>query len=233
MLHFMPVHANSEYWLRGPVAGIPAVLQPVAHALLQSREEVNALMEGFPEEKLWERPAGVASPGFHLQHLAGVLDRLLTYAKGDMLSPRQLEELGEEDAGASDIPERSEGYERGGPWRSRPDEVLGADGVVGQGRNMGASSPKAMAPEGGSMGEDGRELPELLERYNRQIDKALLQLEETPELSLTEPRGVGRARIPSTVGGLLFHAAEHSMRHTGQLLVTIKILTTDISSGNR
>ena len=126
----MPLHANAEYWLRGPVEGIPAELQPVAHALLQSREEVNALMEGFPEEKLWERPAGVASPGFHLQHLAGVLDRLLTYAKGDMLSPRQLEELGEEDAGASD--------------------PRSAGGGVGQGRNTGAPSPKAMAPEGGN-----------------------------------------------------------------------------------
>jgi DinB superfamily len=188
----MSLHANTEYWLRGPVAGIPAVLQPVAHALLQSRAEVNALMEGFPEEKLWERPAGVASPGFHLQHLAGVLDRLLTYARGEMLGPRQLEELGEE--------------------------------ARVQGRTGG---------KGGAPSPEGRELSGLLERYNRQIDKALLQLEETPELSLTESRGVGRARIPSTVGGLLFHAAEHSMRHTGQLLVTIKILTTDISSGNR
>ena len=70
--------SNTEYWLRGPVAGIPALLQPVAHALLQSRAEVNALMEGFPEARLWDRPGGVASPGFHLQHLAGVLDRLLT-----------------------------------------------------------------------------------------------------------------------------------------------------------
>lgn len=206
-----------EYWLRGPVAGIPAALQPVAHALLQSRAEVNALMEGFPEENraerwfrtrtgeerrpaevLWERPAGVASPGFHLQHLAGVLDRLLTYARGEMLSPRQLEELGEEDAGASD--------------------TRRADGVVGQGRNAGEASG---------------ELDELLERYNNMVDKALLQMAGTPESSLTEPRGVGRAQIPSTVGGLLFHAAEHSMRHTGQLLVTIKILTTNISSGNR
>jgi uncharacterized damage-inducible protein DinB len=90
-------------------------------------------------------------------------------------------------------------------------------------------------PPGG--GEDGRatggELNGLLQRYNLQIDKALQQLAGTPELSLTEPRGVGRARIPSTVGGLLFHAAEHSMRHTGQLLVTIRILQSDSLAGNR
>jgi len=184
-----PSSSNFEYWLRGPVAGIPALLQPVAHALLQSRDEVNALMEGFSEEKLWDRPGGVASPGFHLQHLAGVLDRLLTYARAEALSPGQLREL------------------------------------AGEGRLTGGEDSGEM---------EGRdELIGLLERYNRQIDNALLQLAGTPELSLTEPRGVGRALIPSTVGGLLFHAAEHSMRHTGQLLVTVRILQSIPTSGNR
>jgi hypothetical protein len=187
-MHLSP---NPEYWLRGPVAGIPALLQPVAHALLQSRAEVNVLMEGFPEARLWDRPGGVASPGFHLQHLAGVLDRLLTYARGEALSPGQLEELAAE---------------------GRP--PTGGEGDEGSGRTTG-------------------ELARLLERYNLQVDKALQQLAETPELSLTEPRGVGRARIPSTVGGLLFHAAEHSMRHTGQLLVTVRILQSVPRSGNR
>ena len=163
--------ANPEYWLRGPVAGIPALLQPVAHALLQSREEVNTFMEGFPEERLWDRPAGMASPGFHLQHLAGVLDRLFTYADGQVLSSRQL-------------------------------EYLAAEG-------------KPPANHG---------LAGLIEIFNTQIDNALQQLSRVPEDILTAPRGVGRARIPSTVGGLFFHAAEHTMRHTGQLLVTARIL---------
>ena len=68
----------TEYWMSGPVDNIPALLQPVAHALLQANLEINHLMQDFPEEKLWEKPAGVASPGFHLQHLTGVLDRLFT-----------------------------------------------------------------------------------------------------------------------------------------------------------
>src|ERR1700733_13042786 len=85
-----------EVWLRGPLPGMPALLQPVAHALLQAREEVIALMQGFPEEHLWARPAGVASPGFHLQHLAGVLDRLFTYAAGQALNGEQLAALAAE-----------------------------------------------------------------------------------------------------------------------------------------
>src|SRR5690242_9111353 len=82
-----------EVWLRGPLPLVPPLLQPVAHALLQAREEVMALMEGFPEDLLWERPGGVASPGFHLQHLSGVLDRLFTYAKGRSLDRDQLAAL--------------------------------------------------------------------------------------------------------------------------------------------
>src|SRR5262252_4396811 len=79
----------TEVWLRGPLPDVPPLLQPVAHALLQAREEVVAEMDGFPEHLLWERPGGVASVGFHLQHLAGVLDRLFTYARGLPLNERQ------------------------------------------------------------------------------------------------------------------------------------------------
>src|SRR5262249_35144269 len=82
-----------EVWLRGPVSDIPALLQPVAHALLQAREEVNRVMEGFPEDRVWDRPAGVASVAFHLQHLAGVVDRLFTYARGESLSAAQIVDL--------------------------------------------------------------------------------------------------------------------------------------------
>src|SRR5689334_6432411 len=85
-----------EVWLRGPVENIPALLQPAAHAILQAREEVTELMKNFPQEKLWKKPSNVASVGFHLLHLRGVLDRLFTYAKGNALSEEQLKELKQE-----------------------------------------------------------------------------------------------------------------------------------------
>ncbi|NLR57217.1 DinB family protein [Chitinophaga polysaccharea] len=160
----------TEYWMSGPVDNIPALLQPVAHALLQANLEINHLMQDFPEEKLWERPAGVASPGFHLQHVSGVLDRLCTYARAEALSEAQLAALKAE-------------------------------------------------------GTPGATLHDLLEQFDVQVHKTLLQLSATPENTLTEFRGVGRKQLPSTVLGLLFHAAEHTMRHTGQLLVTVKVLS--------
>lgn len=86
-----------EVWLRGPLPDMPPLLQPIAHALMQAREEVKTLMHNFPEPLLWERPAQVASVGFHLQHLTGVLDRLFTYARNEMLSPEQLAALASEE----------------------------------------------------------------------------------------------------------------------------------------
>jgi hypothetical protein len=82
-----------EVWVRGPLPGIPPLLQPVAHALLQAKEEVNKLMADFPEILLWVKPANMASPGFHLQHMTGVIDRLFTYAAGRQLTQEQLDFL--------------------------------------------------------------------------------------------------------------------------------------------
>ena len=85
-----------EVWLRGPLPNIPQLLQPVAHALLQSREEVNEMLIDFPEKRLWDKVSGLASAGFHLQHLTGVIDRLFTYAAGKKLSNEQLQYLAKE-----------------------------------------------------------------------------------------------------------------------------------------
>jgi hypothetical protein len=82
--------ASTEWWQRGPVEGVPAVLQPVAHILLQVRESVGEMVVPLTEEEWNSRPAGVASAAFHVRHIAGVIDRLFTYARGQRLSTGQL-----------------------------------------------------------------------------------------------------------------------------------------------
>src|SRR5882762_6355194 len=96
---------DPEFWLRGPIPGIPALLQPVAHALLQARREVRDIMYDFPGGRLWDCPSGLASPGFHLQHLSGVLDRLFTYARKEALTPEQLRTLASEGSPELSCPE--------------------------------------------------------------------------------------------------------------------------------
>ena len=85
--------AETEWWQRGPIEGVPDVLQPVAHILLQVRESTGELVAGLTEEEWNARPANVASAAFHVRHMAGVIDRLFTYARGESLSSEQFDAL--------------------------------------------------------------------------------------------------------------------------------------------
>jgi hypothetical protein len=82
--------ATTEWWQRGPIEGVPAVLQPVAHILLQVRESVGEMTAGLTEAEWNRRPGGVASAAFHVRHIAGSVDRLFSYARGQALSAEQL-----------------------------------------------------------------------------------------------------------------------------------------------
>ena len=163
--------STPEVWLRGPVENVPPLLQPVAHALLQCREEIEAHLSKLTAEQIWRAPHGGASVGYHVRHAAGSLDRLFTYARGARLSDAQRQVLDQE---------------------SQPDPDLTAD--------------------------------DLLAAFEATVERALDQLRETSEASLTQARSVGRAQLPSTVIGLLFHAAEHTQRHAGQIATTVKML---------
>ena len=56
------------------------------------------------------------------------------------------------------------------------------------------------------------------------IDVCLDTLRTIPEDALHEPREVGRERLPSSVTGLLFHAAEHTTMHVGQMRTTLRVI---------
>lgn len=161
-----------EPWLRGPIAGIPPLLQPAAHALVMAWEDVSAACADLSEEQFWTRPGSAASVGFHVAHLAGSTDRLLTYARGEGLGPEQLEVLSDEQSIDSRRPSKAE----------------------------------------------------LLKRWEEVCEGALRSLAETDPDVLLEPRAVGRAGLPSNVLGLLFHAAEHASRHTGQVVTTARVV---------
>ncbi len=76
----------------------------------------------------------------------------------------------------------------------------------------------------GEAGEPPAPLGAVVAESRQLIERAFEQLRATPGLSLLDGRKVGRAGLPSTVIGLLFHAAEHATRHVGQAITTAKIL---------
>ena len=158
-----------EAWLRGPVEGFEPLLMPAVHSLLQAREDVEGLVASVPPDHVWQCPGGAASIGFHVRHLGGALDRLLTYARGETLSDAQK-------------------------------TAARAEGETGQ--SLGDVAAGAYAS----------------------IERALDQLRATSREELLAPKKVGRAGLPSTTLGLIFHAAEHCTRHAGQAISTAKIL---------
>lgn len=160
-----------EAWLAGPLPGIAPLLQPAAHAIEQLRRDLPPLLSGLSRERLWTRPGQSASIGYHAVHLAGSLDRLFTYARGEALSEAQRAALARE--------------------RAIDEEQPGIESVVA-----------------------------LLEGA---LESALEQLGSTREEDLLLHREVGRARAPSTVLGLLFHGAEHSARHAGQIVTLVRV----------
>jgi len=164
------VTARPEAWQTGPVAGVPPLLQPVAHALLNCAEQLHEAIGALSAGQLRARPAEIASIDFHVRHAIGSLDRLFTYARGEALSASQREYLDRE---------------------KEPSDLSAA---------------------------------ELTSHFDAAVDKALAQLRSTDESSLTEARTIGRAQLPSTVIGLLFHGAEHTARHTGQAVTTSRIV---------
>ena len=164
--------SQPEWWLRGPVPGVPPALMPAAHALLQTVDDVAAALEALTADEVWIRPDdAVASCGFHAVHAAGATDRLLTYARGETLSAARREDLTKERA---------------------LDERLPADALVA--------------------------------KLRATVDGALDQLRATDVSTLQDERKVGRAGLPATVLGLLFHAAEHAQRHAGQITTTSRLV---------
>jgi len=161
-----------EAWLRGPVPEIAPALQPVAHSLIQVREDLPPLLESLTPEQFWARPGRSGSIGYHAIHLAGTIDRLTTYARGDALSEMQVADLKAE-------------------------------------RVADTTRPP---------------IAEIVRLVTGAIDAALHDVRTFHEVDLYSHREVGRAKLPSTTLGLLFHAAEHTTRHAGQIQTLVRVL---------
>jgi hypothetical protein len=160
-----------EVWLRGPLPDYSPELMPVAHALLQSREDIDRVTADLPDTLLWRKPGAAAPPGFHLKHIAGSLDRLISYAQGVPLSPARRAALESE-------------------------KTPGSPATTSEATRLAL----------------------------RSIDTALAVLRAWDPGTLDLERRVGTMGYHSTSRGLLFHAAEHTTRHVGQLVTTLLVL---------
>jgi uncharacterized damage-inducible protein DinB len=89
-----------EPWMRGPIEGVHPLCAPVLFAFQQAREDLAIHTQGLSTAQLWARPYGFGPAGFHILHIAGSTERLMTYLQGSPLSAAQLEALAAEDSAA-------------------------------------------------------------------------------------------------------------------------------------
>ncbi len=158
-----------EPWLRGTLTEVPAVARAVLHSLQLAEEDLIAWCGGLSDEELNARPGGIAPVTFHLRHIARSADRLLTYAEGRQLDPKQIAELKTE-----------------------------------------------LAPAGTKTA--------LFAELSSACEKSANRIKRLALTDLETARSVGTRELPTTVGGLLVHVADHTQRHVGQAITTSKIL---------
>jgi len=159
-----------EPWLRGTLTEVPAVCRGVLHALELAWEDAKKWCGGLSDAQLHARPAGLPSVAFQLRHIAGSLDRLLTYAEGRALSEQQQQSLKAE------------------------------------------ASPDVSAPG-------------VLAELEAAIFRGSLRVRALASEDFAIPRAVGANRLPTTLGGLLVHIADHTQRHVGQAITTSKLVS--------
>ena len=83
----------TEPWLRGTHADVPAAARAVLHALDLALDDLTKWTAGLSDAEIHASPLGLTPIAFHLRHIAGSTDRILTYAEGGQLSAEQLTTL--------------------------------------------------------------------------------------------------------------------------------------------
>ena len=82
-----------EPWMRGPIEGVDPLLAPVLYSFQMAREDLEKCTAGLSAALLWATPHGLTSVGFHVLHIAGSTNRLVTYLQGRELTAAQVEAM--------------------------------------------------------------------------------------------------------------------------------------------
>ncbi len=65
---------------------------------------------------------------------------------------------------------------------------------------------------------------ELFTELHASLERSAARIRAIGGARLNEPRKVGKRQLPTTLGGLLVHVADHTQRHVGQAVTTSKIV---------
>jgi uncharacterized damage-inducible protein DinB len=97
-----------------------------------------------------------------------------------------------------------------------------------EGRQLSAEQLAALKAENAGarqVGEGNQEsLAELLAAVEVSFSDAADRIRVLATADLNTPRFVGRKQLPTSIGGAMIHVADHTLRHTGQVVTTAKLI---------
>jgi uncharacterized damage-inducible protein DinB len=160
---------NMEPWMEGGITDLDPLRAGVLYSFRHASRDVSEWIARVDEEKLQIRYGQLASAASQVRHIAGSVDRLVTYAAGHQLSEAQLQQL-----------------------------------------RLEEGRPATRAA--------------LLEELGSALSSAEARIRSFDPASYSVIREIGRRRVPVPLGVLLVHIAEHTQRHVGQLIMTIKVM---------
>ena len=67
-------------------------------------------------------------------------------------------------------------------------------------------------------------IAELKVEVERSFTNAAARVRQLAGAEFDTFRGVGRKQLPTSIGGALIHVADHTQRHTGQVVTTAKVI---------
>ena len=92
-----------------------------------------------------------------------------------------------------------------------------------EGGQLSAEQLGVLKTEQGGVGE-----PETLAALIAELEISFTNASDRIKVLATgnydTPRGVGRKQLPTSLGGALIHVADHTQRHTGQVVTTAKVI---------
>jgi uncharacterized damage-inducible protein DinB len=75
--------------------------------------------------------------------------------------------------------------------------------------------------------DPGATRDQVFAEFNRALQDGASRVRAFSSDDFSNPRSIGRQQLPTTLGGLLVHVADHTQRHVGQAITTAKIVTND------
>ncbi len=93
-----------------------------------------------------------------------------------------------------------------------------------EGKQLSPAQMDALKSELDTSGLHPSSVSEVYDEFRTGLRRAAGRIRAIAPERFHESVAIGKKQLPATIGGILVHCADHTQRHTGQLITTAKVL---------